>query len=375
MFVSKECKHYETLRQRRGEMETFRGFFPRHKEHFATQFVQEIRKQGRLSGVKVRVILPLVLQVYRYLSDFDAALPETVLKNLSKLKTLDVEPDRLMRKLLTSLSLRYLDDYKDDPELLGHLSLLTFYFQAVVDCVEKKIQGVESRPIGYAPMRREEIESALHKGATVRLFSIYKGIPIRFKGVVKRVEEGRAELVVPKEKGVVAEWEGQLVKYDDEKNDKRVVAMRVRRVGYSHKHAFIEVDGFSWTENFLSRRKSVRVMIDKPIKATIKSINKQLELDVIDLSVHGICLEGSIAGGLPSSEHVEVVVPIPQEEGKTRNLRMRGVLRYVSQHDGLRRRYHILLHHDPQKEQIIASFVAREEMRLLREIKETAANK
>jgi hypothetical protein len=145
-------------------------------------------------------------------------------------------------------------------------------------------------------------------------------------------------------------------------------------VGYLEKSATIDVDAFAWVDNYVGRRKSVRVMIEKPIKARIKSLKRELELDVIDVSTHGICLEGSATTGLPPNEQVEVVLPIPQNDG-VRNLTMRGALRYISKPDAIHRRYHIVLHHDPKREQIIANFVAREEMRILKEIRELADQK
>jgi hypothetical protein len=374
MLIDASCGRYKEVEAIAGELAHHQAFFRHTKEVFVTQFVKEVRRQGRVPGIKIKVVLPLVAQIYRVLTDFDNPAPEAALRNLEKLKTLEIEPDLLIQRLLTILVMRFIDDYRNDPLLMRRLALLSRYFDAVVSCLHERLETEVDGTLHQMPLRTEEIEALFADNKRVKLFNHYKGIPIRYEGLVTHDKRGGVILLVPKEKGIAAEWEGRLLMYESE-TDLKAVSMRVRRVGFLEKGATIHVDAFQWVDNYVNRRKSIRVLVEKPIKAKIVALNKQIELDVVDLSSRGLCLEGSTVSGLPINEYVEVELPIPGDEGEMRRIHMRGALRYISKPDSLHRRYHIVLQNDPQKEQVIAAFVAQEELRLLRQMRELAEEK
>ena len=373
MLLLRECKRTEELYRRRAEYVDFVPFFAKYRELFVKQFVTEIRKGGRYPVSRIKVVVPLLVKIYDRLGDFGTLAEETLFKTLKKLDRFGVSSDEILLRLLRMLVMRYIDDNRDDPFLMDRIKKLADYFDAVLHCLHHYRLENEDH-VQHSDVTQEELDRLLPDGREVGLFNIYKGIPIAYFGIVKRALNDAIRLVVPKEKGIAAEWEGQILIEIDEKSTRAILA-EVKRVGYDDRNAYIDLQRFRWSENYVGRRRSVRVMVDRPIKAKVVAPSRPIELDLIDLSPQGICLEGSTKEGLPESEFVEVELPIPQDGGGVRLLRMRGELRYISKADLAHRRYHIQLHPDEKKEQVLASFVRREEMRLLRELKEKAKEK
>ena len=374
MLLLRSCEGADRIFERRKEFVDFAPFFGKYRDLFVKQFVLEIRKSGHFPVSRVKVVLPLLVKIYDRLADFTGYAEEPLFNTLKKLERFGLRSDFIMLHLLRMLLSRYLDDHRDDPLLMGNVSKLADYFDTVLHCLHRYRPAKGEGQIARESVKKEELEHYFVDGRKVGLFNIYKGIPISYRGIVKRAMDGSIRLVVPKEKGVAAEWEGQILIENDEKSPRAILA-KIKRVGFDDRHAYIDLERFWWSENYVGRRRSVRVMVERPIKAKLVAPTRPIELDLIDLSPEGICLEGSAKEGLPEGEFVEVELPIPQDDGTVRLLRMRGELRYISKSDLARRRYHIHLYPDEKKEQILAAFVRREEMRLLRELKEKARMK
>ncbi len=374
MLLLRECEGAQKLLDERKRYVDFAPFFAKYRDLFIKQFVLEIRKGGRFRISRVKVLLPLLVKTYDQLSDFTKFAEKPLFNTLQKLDRFGLTIEIIMLRLFRTLILRYMDDHRDDPMLMKDVAKLAAYFDMVVGCLHHYRTRSKKEQINRALLSKEEIDHFLPNGWKVELYNIYKGIPIVYKGVVKRAINGAVRLVAPKEKGVAAEWEKHILIVLDE-NSPRAISANVRRVGYDDLYAYIDLEDLCWSENYVKRRRWVRVMVERPIKAKIVTPNRPIELDLIDLSPEGMCLEGSSREGLPENEFVEVELPVPQEDGTIRLLRMRGELRYISKSDPERRRYHIQLHPDEKKEQILASFVRKEEVRLLRELKKKAETK
>ena len=375
MLISRDNPFYKEIKKQNARFVDLERFFVRYKELFVKRFVQEVKKSGRFPATRIQVVLPLIVKIYRIVSDFSVPAPEAIYKLLAKLENSGIDPMYVLLKVFSSLMMRYMQDHQDDPKMPGNLALLGGYFDAVLHEIhERSVREKLSRGVMDVPLTEVEIETLFVEGEQVGLYNIYKGIPVIYRGEIDITKEGGLRFVVPKEKGPAAEWEGRILFYREE-DDHKAILLDVKRVGYDFDHAYIDVENPRWVENYIGRRRSVRIQLDRIIKARIRALQRQLELDVVDLSSTGVCLEGSSLTGLPTSEIVEVELPLPQPDGTVRNLTMRGELRYISKHDLSRRRYHIMLYEDARKEQILSNYIRREEMRLLRELKEKAAAK
>ncbi|WP_457595680.1 PilZ domain-containing protein [Hydrogenimonas sp.] len=372
MILPKESEAYERVYKQERVLLPLYPFFKRYKERFETHFLDEIRKEIGSSRMREALLQRLSSEFYDALFNFKAPVPEGVAEAFLQLKNRGVPPLLLLQKLLASLILRLVNDYADDRDLFGYLRILSDYFDQVMEYLKSLLQAETDRDFAtHVALKPDEIERWLPPGRPVHLLNIYKGIPIPYEAVVNRSRSGSIVLQMPLERGVVAEREGRVVLYD-RRMEPFAVTMELHKMAYRGKIAIAEVENPAWIDSIAHRRKRVRVKLSTPIKARITALGRQFNVDVVDLSGKGVCLQTDVEYGLPLYEQVEVTLPIPQPDGSLRSIVMRGTLQYISTPDSSLRRYHILLHANPRKEEILSSFVARRELDLLREIKAIA---
>lgn len=375
MILKKDSQTYKKLQENRKELMPLYPFFKRYKEDFIAHFIDEIKKETGSHNIRENILKERASNFYDELFDFKTAASKSIAEEFMQVKKRGIAPLLLLQKLLSSLLLRLVSDYSDDREIFRYLTLLSDYFDAVLEYLKTLLQEDTERNFDrFAPLKEEEVEKWLPAGRVVRLMSVYKGIPIAYDGVADRSGSGSLVLQVPLERAIVAEYEGRVVCFD-RRMEPFAIEMRIKRVAYRGKIAVMEVESPAWIESIVQRRKRVRVALNRPLKAKITALGRQFNVDVIDISAKGVCLQTDAGYGLPLYEQVEVTLPVPQEDGGVRNIVMRGTLQFVSTHDGSQRRYHIYLHANPRKEEILSAFVAKREIALMREIKAIAGRK
>lgn len=374
MILKKGSESYLKMAKGERDLMPLFPFFKRYREDFAAHFVDEVKKE---SGTKVKeeFLLSSALSFYDQLFNFKEVASKETVEDILRLKNMGVAPLMLLQKLFTSLLLRIVNDYSDDREIFRYLTLLSDYFDAVLEYLKEIMQRESERDFDTrVPLKSEDLQKWLPAGRAVRLMNVYKGIQVVYEGVVGRSGSGAVVIQMPIERGVVAEKEGRVVCFD-RRMEPFAIEMEITRIAYRGKVAVAEVKQPAWIESIVERRKRVRVALNSPLKGKITALGRQFNVDVIDISAKGVSLQTDVGYGLPLYEQVEVTLPIPQEDGSLRNIVMRGTLQYISTNESSMRRYHIYLHANPRKEKILSAFVARREMALLREIKAIAAKK
>ncbi|BBG66352.1 hypothetical protein NNO_1649 [Hydrogenimonas sp.] len=375
MILPRESDVYGRMLKERRNLMPITPFIKGYKEIFTAHFIEEIRKEIGSSKMREKFLFTLSSTLYDALFDFKSPVQSGVVDDFLNIKNRGIVPLLLLQKLLSSFTLRLVSDYADDRDLFRYLATLSLYFDAVQDYLKSVLQAdVEHEFATNLSLKPDEVEKWLPSGRSVRLLNVYKGIPVIYDAVVGRSSSGSVVLQMPAERGVVAEREGRVVCFD-RRMEPFAIEMKIERVAYSGKVAVAQADNPSWIDSIAQRRKRVRVSLDTPLKARITALGRQFDVDVIDISGKGVCLQADVGYGLPLYEQVEVTLPIPQEDGTVRSIAMRGSLQYISPHGDQRRRYHIFLHANPRKEAILSSFVSRCELSLMKEIKSMAGRK
>ncbi len=375
MILPKNSDAYESLLRERERLEPLRPFIEDYKEVFVSHFLKEIRKEIGSSRIRERFLKENIEEFYDSLFDFKTAAVKSVTERFLQIKNRGIAPLLLLQKLLTSFVLRLVSDYSDDRELFGYIKLLSSYFDDVLEYMKSLLQIDMERDFATrVALRGDELEKWLSDGKSVRLLNVYKGIPVVYDATVRRSSKGSVVLQMPYEKGLLAEREGRVVCFD-RRMEPFAIEMKIDRIVYEKKFALIEVDTPAWIDSIAQRRKRVRVALGTPLKARINALGRQFDVDVVDLSGKGVCLQTDVGYGLPLYEQVEVTLPIPQDDGSVRNIVMRGTLQYISKLGDTKRRYHIFLHANPKKEEILSAFVAKRELSLMKEIKSIAGRR
>ncbi len=373
MILPRESEAYERVYAESRRLLPLYPFFKRYREEFVHHFLEEIRKEVGSSRMREEVLRTLCSSFYEALFDFRSPLAsEKVAEEFLQLRNRGIAPLLLLQKLFVSLLARLVNDYADDRDLFLYLRIVSDYFESVMEYLKTLLQAETDRDFStHVPLKPEEIERWLPPGRPVHLLNVYKGLSIPYEAVVSRSKNGSIVLQMPLERGVVAQREGRVVLYD-RRMEPFAVSMEIVRIRFRQKVAIAETGSPVWIDSIAHRRKRVRVTLNEPIKGRITALGRQFNVDVVDISGKGVCLQTDVPYGLPLFEQVEVTLPIPQSDGSIRNIVMRGTLQYISTPDTKRRRYHILLHANPKKEEILSSFVARRELDLLKEIKAIA---
>jgi len=369
MILPKDNEDFEAMQQLYKELAPLVDFFAEDKERFVLHFVQELKREKGAKGMRAKELLPILLKIHRALFDFKRPIPHKVEEELLYLIKKEIHIGQVLRRVLASMQVRLIKAYREDPLLMQYLAYLNNYFQNTFEYLEELAESYHTCHIGGCGERLsyKAVERWFRKDSIVQLFNMYKGITIRYKGVVVENEGTMIRLKVPLKKGVVAEWEGYTVMYDSALEPKSI-QLSVHSVTYDGKWAYLEITAFKWIESFIDRRKQLRVKFDEPLRARIVALGRQFDVDVMDLSTHGICLQTDVHYGLPMSERVEVMLPIPQKSGHQRKLLLRGTLKYISTSSDGRRRYHIFLYPTLRKEQILSAFIGQRQLTLLHEI-------
>ncbi len=375
MILPKDNEAYEKMLRELRVVVPLTPFFRRYKEIFVNHFIEEVRKEIGASKMREKFLHPLSSDFYDALFDFKAPEPDNVAEDFLQIKNRGIAPLLLLQKLLSSLILHLVSDYSDDRDLFNYLKVLSDYFDRVLEYLKSLLQADTDREFAtHVVLKQHEIIKWLPSGKTIRLLNVYKGIPITYDAMVGRSHTGKIVLQMHLEKGVVAENEGRVVCFD-RRMEPFAIEMRIRRLAYRGRVAVAEVEEPTWIDSIAHRRKRVRVVLDKPLKGRITALGRQFNVDIIDISGKGVCLQTDVGYGLPLYEQVEVTLPVPQEDGTVRNIVMRGTLQYLSRLGKTLRRYHIFLHATPRKEEILSAFVAKREIALMKEIKAIADEK
>ncbi len=375
MILPKENEAYEVLLREQKTLMPLYPFIKRYREVFTAHFIEEIRKEIGSSKVRERFLGELAAEFYDSLFDFKSPVQKSTADTFLQIKNRGIAPLLLLQKLLSSFILRLVSDYSDDREIFRYLEILSAYFDNVLEYMKSLLQADKERDFEtHVALKEDEIQKWLPNGRPVRVLNVYKGIPVVYDAVAGRSRTGSMVLQMPLEKGVVAEREGRVVCFD-RRMEPFAIEMKIGRIVYDKKTAVAEVGSPAWIDSIAQRRKRVRVVLNSPLKARITALGRQFNVDVIDLSGKGVCLQTDVGYGLPLYEQVEVTLPVPQEDGSVRNIVMRGTLQYISTLGSSQRRYHIFLHANPKKEEILSAFVARRELALLKEIKSIAGKK
>jgi|GEM_PF-1705260 hypothetical protein len=373
MILPKDNQDFEAMQMLYKELAPLTDFFIEDKERFVLHFVQEIKREKGVKTIRAKELLATLLKIHRALFDFKRPIPHKVEEELLYLIRKEIHIAQVLRRVLASMQVRLIKAYREDPLLMQYLAHLNTYFQNTFEYLEELAENYHTCHIGGYGERLsyKAVERWFQKDRIVQLFNMYKGISIRYKGVVIENEGTRIRLQVPLKKGVVAEWEGQTIMYESALEPKSI-QLTVHHVTYDEQWAYLEITAFKWIESFIERRKQVRVKFDQPLRARIVALGRQFDVDVMDLSTHGICLQTDVHYGLPISERIEVMLPIPQKSGYKRKLLLRGALKYISTSSDGRRRYHIFLYPTVRKEQILSAFIGQRQLSLLQEIQELA---
>lgn len=375
MILPKESAAFDRMLKERRKLLPLYPFFAAYKESFQARFVEEIKKESGVTRIREKLLYALSSKFYDALFDFKTPVSEGVAEEFLQIKNRGVPPLLLLQKLLSSMMLRIVNDYSDDRDLFGYLQILSGYFDSVLEYLKSLLQADTDRDVAtHLALKRKEIDRWLPEGRAVRLLNVYKGIPIVYEATVGRSRTGSIVLQMPAERGVVAGMEGRVVCFD-RRMEPFAIEMKIARMAYQGDIALAEVEQPAWIDSIAHRRKRVRVALNAPLKARITALGRQFNVDVIDMSGSGVCLQTDVGYGLPLYEQVEVTLPVPQEDGSVRNIVMRGTLQYISTHHDSKRRYHIFLHANPRKEEILSAFVARRELALLKELKSVARRK
>ncbi len=375
MILPKDSDAYETVLKEQEGLEPLRPFIESYKEVFTAHFIEEIRKEIGSSRIRERFLKENIEEFYGSLFDFKTPARKSVTERFLQIKNRGIAPLLLLQKLLSSFILRLVSDYSDDRELFSYIKLLSAYFDDVLEYMKALLQVDTERDFATkVALKQDELEKWLADGKSVRLLNVYKGIPVVYDAIARRSAKGSVVLQMPYEKGLLAEREGRVVCFD-RRMEPFAIEMKIERIAYDKKMAVIEVRSPAWIDSIAQRRKRVRVALGTPLKARITALGRQFNVDVINLSGKGVCLQTDVGYGLPLYEQVEVTLPVPQEDGSVRNIVMRGTLQYISTLGSSQRRYHIFLHANPKKEEILSAFVARRELALLKEIKSIAGKK
>jgi len=341
MILPKNSDAYERVLREHETLEPLRPFIESYKEVFTAHFIEEIRKEIGSSRMRERFLKENIEEFYDSLFEFTTPARKSVTDRFLQIKNRGVAPLLLLQKLLTSFVLRLLSDYSDDRELFGYIRVLSAYFDDVLEYMKTLLQADTERDFATkVALRQDELQKWLADGKSVRLLNVYKGIPVVYDALVRRSAKGSIVLQMPYEKGLLAEREGRVVCFD-RRMEPFAIEMRIERIAYDRKIAVIEVRTPTWIDSIAQRRKRVRVALGTPLKARISALGRQFDVDVIDLSGKGVCLQTDVGYGLPLYEQVEVTLPITQDDGSVRNIAMRGTLQYISKLDEKRRRYHI----------------------------------
>ncbi len=375
MILPKDSEAYEKLLKERDGLEPLRPFIEGYKDLFVSRFLEEIRKEIGSSKIRERFLKENIEEFYDSLFDFQTPAVKSVADRFLQIKNRGVAPLLLLQKLLSSFILRLVSDYSDDRELFGYIKLFSAYFDDVLEYMKSLLQKDTERDFATrVALREDELDKWLADGKSIRLLNVYKGIPVVYDATARRSSKGSVVLQMPYEKGLLAEREGRVVCFD-RRMEPFAIEMKIERVVYEKRIALIEVDSPAWIDSIAQRRKRVRVALGTPLKGRINALGRQFDVDVIDLSGKGVCLQTDVGYGLPLYEQVEVTLPIPQDDGSIRNIVMRGTLQYISKLGDTKRRYHIFLHANPKKEEILSAFVARRELSLMKEIKSIAGRR
>ncbi len=372
MILPKDSDAYERMLKERRSLLPLYPFFKRYKESFQARFIEEIRKEAGVTRMKERLLHSLSSKFYDALFDFKTAAQEGIAEEFLQIRNRGIPPLLLLQKLLSSMTLRIVNDYSDDRDLFRYLQILSGYFDSVLEYLKSLLQADTDREFAtHVVLKPEEMDRWFAEGSRVRLLNTYKGIPVVYEAAVGRSGNAKVVLQMPAERGVLAQMEGRTVCFD-RRMEPFAIEMKIGRTAYRGGIALAEVEEAAWIDSIAHRRKRVRVALDTPLKARITALGRQFNVDVIDISGNGVSLQADVGYGLPLYEQVEVTLPVPQEDGTVRNIVMRGSLQYISRLDGSKRRYHIFLHANPRKEEILSAFVTRRELELLKELKRVA---
>ncbi len=372
MILPKDSEAYRKMQKESRDLLPLTPFFNRYKESFQAHFIEEVKKEAGVTRIKERFLHLLSSKFYDGLTDFKAPATKSVVEEFLQIRNRGVPPLLLLQKLLSSMILRVVNDYSDDRDLFRYIQILSGYFDSVLEYLKTVLQADTDREFATrVALKPNEMQKWLPAGSGVRLLNVYKGIPVVYEAIVGRSSNEKVVLQMPSERGVLAQMEGRVVHFD-RRMEPFAIEMKIGRIAFRGDVAIAEVEDAAWIDSIAHRRKRVRVSLDTPLKARITALGRQFNVDLIDISGNGVCLQTDVGYGLPLYEQVEVTLPIPQEDGSVRNIVMRGSLQYISTHGDSRRRYHIFLHASPRKEEILSAFVTRRELDLLRELKSLA---
>lgn len=380
MLIPASHERYMAGREALHALIPLRPFFAQRREAFCQLFVKYMNHDGRFGKRQCVALGRIGDRLYEHLfaDRKHSHRSDQILHQLSRLEEDGLPVALVLQKLMVSLVLQaagWLDGKPAQLELLKHLTqLCDAYMEYMTEVFGKKRDRAETETAEDGGLERvgAMLQKAQEESRRISVFCNFMGLPMHYQAEVLKAIPGAVLLKMPIGKGVAVEGNREILFLYKEMAPLAVSA-KVSQVRYSLKEAMIYLEDFRPEHNYVSRRNTVRIYLDEPLKARLKLHDKMVDVDVIDLSRQGICLEGAALSGLPLNAEVEVTLSLPHHHGP-RQLAVLGTLRALTA-QSTKRRYHIHLHPSPKKEAILSSFVVSEEKKILRALRDRAESK
>ena len=371
MLLTNQETYFKKMSELESKLAPLVPYLKEDRKKIVTQLYEMLRKRYRIPAARMKTVLPVLTRIGAELYDFKKPMSERLELEITTLIGSGIDMVTLLHDALVSSLMRLFSVERYQEVNLLYASHLAGYYHLVITYLKTLSEELHAPPEANRALTYKEITEWLGTEKHVRLFNVYKGLPIRYEGKV--VEFGRDKIILElsKEKGIAVDWEHYIIVYKKE-DEPLSVLLDVEKVDFEGELARVIAKKPRWIENYVNRRKHVRVQLDQPIKAKISALGRQLEVDVIDISSQGVCLQTDVGYGLPVHEPIEVTLPLEKDGDMEQNLILRGRLKYVSTLLNGFRRYHIYLILTPKKERILATFVAQKEIELMSELKRKA---